>query len=212
MSPDDRRKQQILQGAFDALMTEGLPAVSYDRIAARAGVSRQLVRYHFPEAESLMLALCDLLAETYRSALVKGVATVPSGQRLTVFLDFYFGIVADPAKPRDDQVYDAMFALAAGSGAVRRHLRAQYGLLGQVVATEIRVQHPELNHVAAGELSFLMVSLMYGHWKMVASLGYHPDHGAVSRAAMDRLIRSYVDEDRPTMTQRHPWALRDGLS
>ena len=34
---------------------------------------------------------------------------------------------------------------------------------------------------------------MYGHWKMVATLGFSPSHNSVTRAAVDRLIESYVE-------------------
>jgi hypothetical protein len=33
---------------------------------------------------------------------------------------------------------------------------------------------------------------MYGHWKMVATLGFSEDYNRVTREAVDRLIASYV--------------------
>ncbi|MEM9584448.1 MAG: hypothetical protein AAGA08_15170 [Pseudomonadota bacterium] len=86
-----------------------------------------------------------------------------------------------------------MMAAAAKSKTIRTTLSNQYGLLGQVLGHEFLVQYPELDMQSANELSFLFVSLMYGHWKMVASLGYSQEHNRVSRQAMDRLIVSYVE-------------------
>lgn len=47
---------------------------------------------------------------------------------------------------------------------------------------------------------------MYGHWKMVASLGVSEAHNRVSRAAMDRLIRSYAENDAPIENVGRIWA------
>lgn len=80
---------------------------------------------------------------------------------------------------------------------MRGNLRGQYSLLGQVIAHEINAAHPRMPAAATEELAFTFVCLMYGHWKMVASLGFSERHNRVSRAAMDRLIRSYVDSGAP---------------
>jgi hypothetical protein len=62
---------------------------------------------------------------------------------------------------------------------------------------EFRVSHPGLDLRSAEELSWLFVCLMYGHWKMVATLGVSAAHNRVTRGAMDRLIRSYCDNAAP---------------
>lgn len=189
------RKTDIVLGTFEALKKHGLPHISYDRIAKEAGVSRQLVRYHFPDPEALMLMVCDHMAGTYRDALTRTAGTLEGPARVEMFLDFYFDLLDGTAKPRDDQVYDAMMSLSAGVPSIRNELATQYGLLGHVLCQEFAVQFPELEGQAAEELSYLFVSLMYGHWKMVASLGFSEDHRMVTRRAMDRLIRSYRQGD-----------------
>ncbi|MGP6086679.1 TetR/AcrR family transcriptional regulator [Antarctobacter jejuensis] len=180
-----------------ALQKHGLPPISYDLIAAETGLSRQLVRYHYPDADDLMVAVCDRLAAVYRQLLVTNAARLEGPGRLEMFLDFYFDLLDGTPKPRDDRVYDAMMSLSASSGAVRENLRGQYKLLGQVISHEINTAHPEMPARATEELAYIFVCLMYGHWKMVASLGVSDAHKKVSRAAMDRLIRSYVDGGKP---------------
>ncbi|MGR3320661.1 MAG: TetR/AcrR family transcriptional regulator [Pseudooceanicola sp.] len=188
------RRKQIVQGAFDALMAQGLPHLSYDVIAESAGLTRQLVRYHYPDPDQLMKDVCDLMAGVYREALVTTAGQQQGPARVDSFLDFYFDMLDGKAKPRDDQVYDAMFSLAARSEVVRGTLADQYKLVGQVLSHEFSVQFPDLDHQGAQELSWLFVCLMYGHWKMVSSLGYAESHRDVTRRAMDRLIRSYCAE------------------
>lgn len=199
-------KQKILLGAFRALRSEGLPVISYDRVAESADVSRQLVRYHFKDPDDLMVALCDHLAGLYRDLLVEKAKALQGAARIEMFMDFYFGLLDDAPKPADDQVYDALLSRAAGSPPVRERLRSQYSLLGQVVGHELQLAFPELERRAADELSFIFVSLMYGHWKMVASLGVSRAHNQVTRAAMRRLIQSYVNGGALTREGFALWA------
>ncbi len=200
-------RARIVAGAFAALQKEGLAPLSYDRIADASGTSRQLVRYHFDDPENLMIALCDHLAQAYREALIQNAAQLTGPARLEMFLDFYFDLVDGVGKPKDDAVYDAMMSIAAGSVRVRDNLRGQYTLLGQVLGHEFQLAHPELGKRSSEELSYLFVSLMYGHWKMVASLGVSPKHNDLTRRAMDRLIRSYLKEGSPLTDFESIWAV-----
>ncbi|MCR9112527.1 MAG: TetR/AcrR family transcriptional regulator [Rhodobacteraceae bacterium] len=200
-------KARIVDGTLVALQKYGLPPISYDVIASETGLSRQLVRYHFPEADDLMVAVCDRLAGVYRQLLVTHAARLDGPGRLEMFLDFYFDLLDGAAKPRDDRAYDAMMSLSASSGTVRDNLRGQYTLLGQVIAHEINAAHPKMPARATEELAYLFVCLMYGHWKMVGSLGISEAHNKVSRAAMDRLIRSYVDAGTPLADIGRIWGI-----
>lgn len=203
-------KRAIVLGAFAALKAQGLPMMSYDIIADNAGLSRQLVRYHFSDPGDLMVAVCDYLAECYRDALLAAVTKADTVDRLEVFLDFYFDLLDEAPKPRDDQVYDAMMSLAAGSERVQDNLRTQYGLLGQVLSHEFSLKHPDLDSESANELAYLFVCLMYGHWKMVASLEFDEEHKHITRKAMDRLIRSYVANPGPSAETVSVWKTNTG--
>jgi AcrR family transcriptional regulator len=202
--PDNR--ERIVEAAFSVLMKSGLPPLSFDTIAAEAGTSRQLVRYYFKSADDLMLALCDRLADSYRQALIDNATRLEGPDRLSMFLDFYFDLLDGAEKPKDDQAYDAMMSLAGGSDRIRENLRGQYSLLGQVLCHEFRVAHPELSLRVCEELSYLFVCLMYGHWKMVASLGVSPAHNRITRGAMDRLIRDYGQNDSEIPEMTKIWA------
>ena len=191
------KSDRIRDGAFSVLLNEGLTGLSLDRVAKSAGVSRQLVRYYFPGDDDLMIAICDHLTELYRDLLIRNVVGRADGDRLRIFFDFYFDLLDGTAKPRDDQVYDALFSLAAGSPAIREHLRGQYTLLGQALAHEIRTCHQTIPMKSCSEIAYLFVAIMYGHWKMVASLGLSKDHRQVSRQAINRLIGSYLANPGP---------------
>ncbi|WP_425418305.1 TetR/AcrR family transcriptional regulator [Oricola indica] len=188
------RKPEIVEAAFNAILKNGLPHISYDLIAQEADMSRQLIRHYFPDPIELMVAVCDRLAAAYRDCLMRGILNAQTPQRLKTFLDFYFDFLSDRdlEKPRDDSVYDAMFSLAAAHPKIRENLHAQYNLLQYTIAHEVQVSYPQLNQKACLELGYLFISLMYGHWKMVATLGFSTSNNKVTRAAVDRLIESYV--------------------
>ena len=56
------RKPEIVEAAFNAILKNGLPHISYDLIAQEADMSRQLIRHYFPDPIELMVAVCDRLA------------------------------------------------------------------------------------------------------------------------------------------------------
>ncbi|SMX38398.1 TetR/AcrR family transcriptional regulator [Maliponia aquimaris] len=205
MEPRKGQERQIVQGVADFLMSNGPPPPSYGQIADSSGVSRQLIRYYFDDPDTLMCQVCDLLAEAYRMSLVQGVETLKGPKRLQFIFDFYFDLAQDIRKPRDDQSYDAMMAFAAGSDRIRTNLRGQYTLLGQVLQLEIKMQYPHLSLEDCAEIGYLFVCVMYGHWKMVASLGVAEGHNVIARRAIDRIIASYEAGQAPTAPRMRVW-------
>jgi len=176
-----------VRAAFEALKTHGLPSISYDLIAKHGSISRQLVRYHYGNPEDLMVDVLDLMAATYRETMIMGVMQKQGQARVKLFLDFFFDMLDDTPKPADDTVFDAMMSLSVSTPRVKRALRQHYSVLGELLAREFETQYPE----------------MYGHWKMVSSLGFSREHKHITRAAMDRLIESYT-KTRPETVQTVP--------
>lgn len=199
------QEREIAAAALALLQRDGPPPPSYRDIATEGQLSRQLVRYYYSDPEMLMVAVCDLLGEAYGTHLIRGVSRLEGPLRLEYFFDFYFDFIEDNRKPRDDRAYDAMFALAAGSDAVRARLRAQYTLLGQVLRHELKLQYPDLSLGDCAEIAYLFVCLMYGHWKMVASLDLIEEHRVITRRAIDRIIASYRDRTHPPLGSLSVW-------
>ncbi len=186
------RRPEIIQALYRAIQGEGISLPGNDQIAKHGDMSRQLIRHYFTDPEDMAVALCDFLADTYRDCLMKGIIAADDSRRLSVFLDFYFNFLDGLPKPADDAVYDALFALAGSSERVRENLHDQYTLLQMTLAHEIQISYPDLPQNGCRELGYLVVTNMYGHWKMVATLGFSTDYNRVARQALDRLIESYV--------------------
>lgn len=203
-SPD--KKTRILQAATALIRTNGLQALSFEAVAAEAGLSRQLVRYYYPDLDTLIVALCDHLGNGYRELLVAGIVQVGQVQRLRFFLDFFFDLADGHPMPDDLEVYDSLLACAVGNTDLKNRLCDQYKTLGHVIQHELAIAHPELKGHACEELSFLFVSMMHAHWSFVASLGHTRDHSRLTRSAMDRLIDSYLRDAPTAPVIGRPWA------
>ena len=200
------RRAEIVQALHEAIAAQGIALPSYDHVAREGDMSRQLVRHYYRDPEEMALDLCEHLAASYRDHLMRGILHAPPEHRLTVFLDFYFGQLEDKGlpKPADDAVYDALFAYANASERVRECLRDQYVELRLALANEILLTYPDMSQKACRELAYLVVTQMYGHWKMRASLGMKDADSGVARRAIDRLIASYVRQDADPDTDAHP--------
>ena len=168
--------------------------ISYDLIAEEAEMSRQLIRHYYPDPEKLMIAVCDALAAAHKEVMAQAVVATDVTERLPLFLDMFFNVIADTSvrRPKNYQAYDAMMTIAIGSETVRQTLRDQQSLLQTTIAHEVQISHPDLTQKACEELGYLFGALMYGHWRMVETLGFSDNHNVVSRTAMDRLIASYL--------------------
>ncbi|PYE84736.1 TetR/AcrR family transcriptional regulator [Pseudoroseicyclus aestuarii] len=194
------RRPEIIEGALRAIAKNGLPSLSYDLIAGEAEMSRQLIRHYFPSPEAMMVSVCDRLAARYRELLSQGILETRRAQRLDLFLDFFFGVLDGLEKPADEPVYDALLSLATGSDKIRTALHDQFQLLQEVVAMELQVSRPQLDQPACTEIAHLFVSLLYGHWTMVGSLGFSSEMNRTAREAITRLIDSYVAQRAPATT------------
>lgn len=200
------KKTVILQAATTVLTKRGLQALSFERIATESGLSRQLIRYYYRDFDTLIVELCDFLANGYREILVKGIVEIAQVERLDFFLDFFFGLRDDYPMPDNLEAYDSLVAYAVGSEELKDRMCAQYKTLGQVVAHELAIAHPELDGQACEELSYIFASMMHAHWSFVATLGYSSQHNLLTRKALSRLIASYVQDPTHTPGVDMPWS------
>ncbi|WP_368184676.1 hypothetical protein [Aestuariibius sp. HNIBRBA575] len=67
------------------------------------------------------------------------------------------------------------------------------------------MQYPDLSLEDCAEISYLFVCVMYGHWKLVGSLGVAEDHKLIARRSIDRIIASYVHQDLEKLGHVRVW-------
>lgn len=203
------KKTEILQATTRLIRDHGLQALSFEAVSTEANMSRQLVRYYFPDLDTLITELCDFLGNGYREMLIAGIVDVGEVERLDFFLDFFFDMAADHPMPDNLEVYDSLVAYTIGSDGLRQRLTGQYKTLGHVVSHELLVSYPELDGHACEEISFVFVAMMHANWSFVATLGYSYDHRKLIRDAMDRLIESYCRTPPREPVAKQPWSFED---
>ena len=90
------RREQLLQAAKSAFVTQGYHSAAMDDIAERAGVSKPVLYQHFPSKLELYLALlaesADHMVKLVREAIA---STVDNRERVHAAVDAYFTFVAD---------------------------------------------------------------------------------------------------------------------
>ncbi|MEV0393720.1 TetR/AcrR family transcriptional regulator [Polymorphospora rubra] len=73
----DPRREQLVRYAIETLATEGYPNTSLARIAARAGVSKGVISYHFAGKEELIQAVAQTVTTAVAQSVLPGLAAEP---------------------------------------------------------------------------------------------------------------------------------------
>lgn len=110
MSRPPAAREKLLDAYCSLLRTEGERAATMDATAARAGVSKGGLLYHFPSKDALADAVIDRLLRT-ASADNESMAAAPEGAAR------YYVRTSTAADTEFDTCYQAVVRLAAGSYA-----------------------------------------------------------------------------------------------
>lgn len=181
-------------GAVSAFNKHGVAMVSYDLIAEESHMSRQLVRHYFPNAQTLMLAVCDQLSRQITVALESQADHADPMMKLNALLDVFFGndldfplqfLCIEPAR-------NALISMAPGNEEVRERLAQGQEVLRRALQSHIVAAYPTLQKDTAYDISYVFITMIHGHWRTSTFLGKSQSHMWNVRDAMDRLIQSHV--------------------
>lgn len=192
-SATEFRRHEILEASFRAIEKYGLSTVSYDLIAEEAGCSRQLLRHYFPDADNLMVGIVENIFEQFYGLVMGNISEQQITHRLPAYMDFFLEFASDEDGP-PSTAFDSLFALTAGSSAVREAMRNAHQILVDIFATELLMDHPELDMKKRAELGYLFVCLSTGYWRMISSLNFPTEHADAARMAMQTIIEGYVSD------------------
>lgn len=90
-------KTTILKAAIQVIETEGITAVTFDSVAAVAGLTRGGVLYHFPSREDLVGAIHTYMAEQWELELERRCGKSASEATVTERLIAYIRVCATSA-------------------------------------------------------------------------------------------------------------------
>lgn len=71
----ESKQTQILDAAARVVQREGIASVTYETVAAEAGLTKGGLVYHFPSRESLILAAHQRLAEEWEASMAAAITT-----------------------------------------------------------------------------------------------------------------------------------------
>ncbi|HET7228777.1 MAG TPA: TetR family transcriptional regulator C-terminal domain-containing protein [Longimicrobium sp.] len=124
-APEDVRREQILQAAFEVASREGIGGMTIRAVAAEAAVSHALVVHYFRRKERLVHALLDWLIETTSVLHVSDdVAAFPRAlDRLHALLQQEMARLAH--QPRHTRLFFEFWALGARHEEIRARIGAE---------------------------------------------------------------------------------------
>jgi TetR/AcrR family transcriptional regulator, transcriptional repressor of bet genes len=85
-APEEARRADLIRATIDCVADGGVAAATVREVAARAGVSNGLIRYHFATKEALVLAAYRSLIEGMTAAAEEAALDSPPGLRLARFI------------------------------------------------------------------------------------------------------------------------------
>lgn len=181
---------ELVRAATKVFIKHGLTPLSYELIATQAGTNQQTIRRYYPDPQDLAIDLCQQLSTWFDDSLQKSLRAIRKADRLDHLLNFYLDLPSRLAQPkrRDEQIINALVALSAKSEDIQEELREHYLTMQERIAKAIRASHTQLKPKQCKTLGFQIVCLIYGHWKMVASLGFPERNNLSVRRAIDCLI------------------------
>jgi TetR/AcrR family transcriptional regulator, transcriptional repressor of bet genes len=124
-APEDVRREQILQAAFEVAAREGVGGLTVRAVAAEAGLSHALVLFYFGRKERLVLDLLEWsIAKTGVLEVSEDIARFPGAlDRLHALLQQEMVRVAN--EPRHTRLFFEYWALGARNAAIRKRISAE---------------------------------------------------------------------------------------
>ena len=123
-APEEKRREQILQAAYDVALRAGLDGVTVRAVAAEARLSHGLVLFHFGTKDQLVAALLDRVLAT--SALLGGSDDLDRFPRtadgLRSFLRRQIEELA--GRPQDVRLFFEYWALGTREPSIRAKIGA----------------------------------------------------------------------------------------
>ncbi len=120
MSPRPNSKEVMLDAAEAIVIESGARHLTLDAVAARAGVSKGGLLYHFPTKEALLRAMLDRLRRHLDEAGKKKVKKLKEGpgREMKAFI-----LSNTNREPRKDQIGSALLAAVAHDPGLLRSAR-----------------------------------------------------------------------------------------
>jgi AcrR family transcriptional regulator len=123
MSPRASFKEVMLDAAEAIVLEEGAGHMTLDAVAAKAGVSKGGLLYHFPAKEALLKAMLERLRKQLDEAWKKKAKELKEGPRREIKA---FILSRSDRDPRKDQIGSALLAAVAHDPKLLQSARGDF--------------------------------------------------------------------------------------
>ncbi|GMA30136.1 TetR/AcrR family transcriptional regulator [Litorihabitans aurantiacus] len=100
----ESKRTVILDAAAGVIESEGITAVTFDSVAAAAGITRGGIIYHFPSREELIAAIHEHMARRWEDQLEAACGKPADQSTATERLIAYISMAATPATRAEVQM------------------------------------------------------------------------------------------------------------
>jgi TetR/AcrR family transcriptional regulator, transcriptional repressor of bet genes len=164
--PEEVRREQIIQAAFEVACREGIGGLTVRAVAAQAEVSHALVLFHFGRKERLVLELLDwVISGTSVLRISEDVARFPHARdRLDALLQQE--MVRLSHQPERTRIFLEYWALGVRQEEIRTRISAElerYRAAFRSIMEELLAAEPGLaNGATADGMAAVAVSWIHG--------------------------------------------------
>jgi TetR/AcrR family transcriptional regulator, transcriptional repressor of bet genes len=164
--PEDVRRDQILQAAFDVAGREGIGGLTVRAVAAEAGISHALVLFHFGRKERLIRELLDwVIGGTAVLHISDDIARFPHARdRLHALLQQEMSRLSH--QPQQTRLFLEFWAIGAHKEAIRTQISAElerYRSAFRAIMEELLLAEPAAFAGATADgLAAVAVSWIHG--------------------------------------------------
>jgi AcrR family transcriptional regulator len=122
-------RDRILAAAEDVVLSDGVARLTLEKAAARAGVSKGGVLYHFPSRSALVAAMVGRLADSFDAALAGHLARLDAspGAYARAYVEESFAEPAGEQDERGERLGAAVLAAMASEPELLDPLREAFG-------------------------------------------------------------------------------------
>lgn len=165
-APEEVRREQILNAAFEVATRDGLARLTVRAVAAEAGLSHALILYHFEKRDRLLIELLDwLLANTSVLRVSEDIARFPRVlDRLHALLQQEMSRLSH--EPQHTRLFFEFWALGARHEAVRLRISTElerYRTAFREIMEELLMAEPSTyGGVTADGMAAVAVSWIHG--------------------------------------------------
>jgi TetR/AcrR family transcriptional regulator, transcriptional repressor of bet genes len=165
-APEEKRREQILNAAYQVALRYGIDGLTVRAVAARARLSHGLVIFHFKRKDQLVAALLDrVLATATMLEVSEDIAAIPRvPERVRALLEQEMARLA--REPRGMRLFFEYWALGARQPAVRAKVSAalhRYRAAFRAVVEEaLRAEPRHATGVTPDGVAAVAVSLING--------------------------------------------------